>query len=170
MSGDPVDPRHGGTRKRSVARLAAVQALYQIDVSDAAPEAVIAEFQKHRLGREIDGDRYGEADPALFTDIVRGTIDRQADLDRALSAALTPDWPLERLETVLRAVLRAGAYELLARGDVPARVVISEYLDIAHAFFGGKEPGLVNGVLDKLAHVLRPDDLADGRDGEPPAR
>jgi len=170
MSGDPVDPRHGGTRKRSVARLAAVQALYQIDVSDAAPEAVIAEFQKHRLGREIDGDRYGEADPALFTDIVRGTIDRQADLDRALSAALTPDWPLERLETVLRAVLRAGAYELLARGDVPARVVISEYLDIAHAFFGGKEQGLVNGVLDKLAHVLRPDDLADGRDGEPPAR
>lgn len=170
MSGEPVDPRPGGTRKRSVARLAAVQALYQIDVSDAAPEAVIAEFQKHRLGREIDGDRYGEADPALFADIVRGTIDRQADLDRALSAALTPDWPLERLETVLRAVLRAGAYELLARGDVPARVVISEYLDIAHAFFGGKEPGLVNGVLDKLAHVLRPDDLADGRDGGPPAR
>ena len=170
MSGEPVDPRPGGTRKRSVARLAAVQALYQIDVSDAAPEAVIAEFQKHRLGREIDGDRYGEADPALFADIVRGTIDRQADLDRALSAALTPDWPLERLETVLRAVLRAGAYELLARGDVPARVVISEYLDIAHAFFGGKEPGLVNGVLDKLAHVLRPGDLADGRDGEPPAR
>jgi N utilization substance protein B len=171
MSGEPPVPRPtGGTRKRSVARLAAVQALYQIDLSGARPQNVIAEFQRHRLGHEIDGEHYGEADPALFADIVTGTAERQADLDRAISAVLTPDWPLERLETVLRAILRAGAYELLARPDVPARVSISEYLDIAHAFFAGKEPGLVNGVLDRLAHVLRPADFAEGRDGEPPAQ
>jgi transcription antitermination protein NusB len=167
MSGEATRPRSGAaTRRRSVARLAAVQALYQIDLSGAPPETVIAEFLKHRLGREIDGEQYGEADPALFADIVRGTIERQADLDRAISAVLTPDWPLERLETVLRAVLRAGAFELVARPDVPAPVAISEYLDIAHAFFSGKEPGLVNGVLDKLAHRLRPDDVAgEKRDG-----
>ena len=170
MSGEASQPRSGAaTRRRSVARLAAVQALYQIDLSAAEPEAVIGEFLKHRLGREIDGEQYGEADPALFADIVRGTVDRRADLDQAISGALTPDWPLARLETVLRAILRAGAYELLARSDVPARVAISEYLDIAHAFFAGKEPGLVNGVLDRLAHVLRPGDFEDGKHGEPPA-
>jgi N utilization substance protein B len=129
---------------------------------------VVAEFQKHRLGREQDGENYGEADIVLFADIVNGVIARRADLDSALSGALTADWPLERLETVLRAVLRAGAYELLARTDVPARVVISEYLDIAHAFFSGKEPGLVNGVLDRIAHVLRPGDLEGGGGGSAP--
>jgi transcription antitermination protein NusB len=167
----PPAPRAAGLRKRSVARLAAVQALYQIDLSAAPPETVIAEFLRHRLGREIDGEQYGEADPALFADIVTGTTERRAELDSAISGVLTPDWPLERLETVLRAILRAGAYELLARRDVPARVAISEYLDLAHAFYAGKEPGLVNGVLDRLAHVLRPGDLEDGRrGGGPPAR
>jgi N utilization substance protein B len=156
-----------GTRRRSVARLAAVQALYQIELSSGSPEAVIAEFQKHRLGREVDGDNYGEADPALFADLVRGTVARRADLDRAISGVLTPDWPLERLEMVLRAILRAGTYELMARSDVPARVVISEYLDIAHAFYAGKEPGLVNGVLDRLAHLLRPEDLGSGGGAAP---
>lgn len=151
-----------GTRRRSVARLAAVQALYQIELGGALPETVIAEFQKHRLGHEVDGDHYGEADPALFADLVRGAVARRVDLDRAISGALTPDWPLERLEMVLRAILRAGTYELLARGDVPVRVIITEYLDIAHAFYAGKEPGLVNGVLDRLAHLLRPEDLGSG--------
>jgi len=152
-------------RKRTVARLAAVQALYQIDLSDAKPETVIAEFVTHRLGREVDGQNYGEADAALFADIVRGTAARRDDLDRAISDILTPDWPLARLEMVLRAILRAGTYELLARPDVPARVAISEYLDVAHAFYAGKEPGLVNGVLDRLAHRLRPADLDEGGDG-----
>lgn len=152
-------------RKRTVARLAAVQALYQIDLSAAKPEAVIAEFVKHRLGREVDGQNYGEADAALFADIVSGVAARQDDLDRTISSVLTPDWPLARLETVLRAILRAGAYELVARPDVPARVAISEYLDVAHAFYAGKEPGLVNGVLDRLAHRLRPGDLDEGGDG-----
>jgi N utilization substance protein B len=171
MSGEVPTPRPAAaTRKRSLARLAAVQALYQIDLSGGEPAPVIAEFRKHRLGREIDGDQYGEADAALFADIVEGTSSRQAELDRALSAALTPEWPLERLETVLRAILRAGAYELSARRDVPARVAISEYLDIAHAFFSGKEPGLVNGVLDRLAHELRPGDLEDGKNGGGAAR
>jgi N utilization substance protein B len=165
MSGGDPAARPQGARRRSVARLAAVQALYQIDLGGAAPEVVVGEFLKHRLGREIDGDNYGEADTALFADIVKGVVERREDLDRAISAALTPDWPLERLETVLRAVLRAGAYELMARADVPPRVAISEYLDIAHAFFAGKEPGLVNGVLDKLAHALRPDDVKDGGRG-----
>jgi transcription antitermination protein NusB len=166
MSGDAPSSRPaGGTRRRSVSRLAAVQALYQIDLSGADPDSVVAEFVKHRLGREIDGENYGEADPALFADIVAGAILRQADLDRAISGVLTPDWPLQRLETVLRAILRAGAYELQERADVPARVVISEYLDIAHAFYAGKEPGLINGVLDRLAHVLRPGELRDGQRG-----
>ena len=169
MSGDTPSPRSPtALRRRSVARLAAVQALYQIDLSGAPPAAVVAEFQKHRLGREQDGENYGEADTALFADIVNGVIARQAELDSALSGALTADWPLDRLETVLRAVLRAGAYELLARTDVPARVVISEYLDIAHAFFSGKEPGLVNGVLDRIAHMLRPGDLGSGGGGAAP--
>ncbi|HKW53477.1 MAG TPA: transcription antitermination factor NusB [Stellaceae bacterium] len=169
MSEETPSPRSPtALRRRSVARLAAVQALYQIDLSGAPPAAVVAEFQKHRLGREQDGENYGEADTALFADIVNGVIARQADLDRTLSGALAADWPLERLETVLRAVLRAGAYELLARSDVPARVAISEYLDIAHAFFSGKEPGLVNGVLDRIAHVLRPGDLEGGGGGAAP--
>ncbi|HZB91264.1 MAG TPA: transcription antitermination factor NusB [Stellaceae bacterium] len=171
MSGETPRPRTpAGTRRRSIARLAAVQALYQIDLSGAPAEQVIGEFLNHRLGHEIDGERYGKADPALFAEIVRGAIARRADLDRALSGALTPDWPLERLETVLRAILRAGAFELMARSDVPAPVAINEYLDIAHAFFAGKEPGLVNGVLDRLAQVLRPDEVADGRRGGPSAQ
>jgi transcription antitermination protein NusB len=160
MSGERTSARAGALlRRRSVARLAAVQALYQIDLGGEAPESVIAEFLKHRLGREVEGESYGEADTALFADVVKGVIARQPELDRVLASALTADWPLERLETVLRAILRAGAYELMARGDVPARVVISEYLDIAHAFFTAKEPGLVNGVLDRIAHLLRPGDL-----------
>lgn len=165
VPGMPKEPAQGGSRKRSVARLVAVQALYQIDLVGAEPHAVVAEFIEHRLGREIDGERYGEADRALFADLVAGVSDRRADIDRAIAAALPADWPLERLETILRAILRAGAYELLARGDVPPRVTITEYLDIAHAFFSGKEPGMVNGVLDRLARTLRADDLAGARDG-----
>ncbi len=151
--------------RRSVARLSAVQALYQIDLGGGAADAVIAEFVRHRLGREVDGQHYGEADAALFSDIVKGVSLRRADVDRAIAAALTPDWPLERLEVTLRAILRAGAYELLARPDVPVRVVISEYLDVAHAFFAAKEPGLVNGVLDRVAHLVRPENRAESQDG-----
>ena len=161
----------GGPGKRSLARLAAVQALYQIELGGEAPEAVVAEFAAHRLGREIDGDRYAEADRAFFADLVSGCSERGGDIDGMLSAALPADWPLLRLESVLRAILRAGAFELLARADVPARVVINEYVEIAHAFFSGKEPGMVNGVLDRLARNLRAEELAgSGRDGGAQAR
>jgi transcription antitermination protein NusB len=145
----------GGTIRRSLARLAAVQALYQIDLSDAPPETVITELRE----RGEDEEGFGEADDTLFTDIVRGVIASGDDLDAMLDEALTPDWTLARLEAVLRAVLRAGAYELLARLEIPARVVLNEYVDIAHAFFSGKEPKLVNGVLDRVGHKLRPDEL-----------
>jgi N utilization substance protein B len=152
-----VKPASG--RKRSMARLAAVQALYQIALTDADAIAVTDEFVTHRLDREIDGDRYGEADRTLFADLVKGVSERGADIDGMIAAALPGEWPLERLETLLRAILRAGAYELLARPDVPARTAITEYIEIAHAFYSGKEPGMVNGVLDRLARTLRRDDM-----------
>jgi len=145
-----------GGRRRSVARLAAVQALYQLELTrEVDPEPVVREFARHRLGHEIDGDRYGEADPTLFADVVRGVAADLDRLDATISEALTEEWPLPRLDAVLRAILRAGAYELAHRCDVPPRVSISEYTTIAHAFFSGKEPGLANGVLDKLGRTLR---------------
>lgn len=158
-------PTAPGGRRRTAARLGAVQALYQIELAGAVPETVIAEFLRHRLGQEEEGESFGAADRLFFAELVRGAAGRQADLDRMITAALTPDWPLARLEAVLRAVLRLGAYELLAEAEVPATVVISEYLDVAHAFFAGKEPGLVNGVLDRLARTLRPEDLAESSRG-----
>ena len=149
--------QRGSSRRRSVARLAAVQALYQLELNpELEPEAVVREFARHRLGREIDGEEYGEADPELFADVVRGAAMRREQLDETLSAVLSDEWPLLRLEAVLRAILRAGAYELAWRPDIPPRVAISEYTTIAHAFFTGKEPGLANGVLDRLGRMLRP--------------
>jgi N utilization substance protein B len=152
--------QRAGTRRRSVARLAAVQALYQLEASgEADPRSVVAEFVRHRFGQEIDGDRLGEADPELFADIVCGVADDREHLDSEISAALTEDWPMPRLDAVLRAILRAGAYELAHRRDVPPRVSLSEYTAIAYAFFTGKEPGLANGVLNHLAHMFRDGDL-----------
>jgi N utilization substance protein B len=148
-------------RRRTAARLAAVQGLYQIELSGSSPANVVVEFMKHRLGQEGDGENFGAADQGLFADLVEGVSARRDELDRQIAAALTPEWPLERLEIILRSILRAGAYELLARPEVPARVAISEYLDIAHAFFAGKEPGLVNAVLDRLARTLRPEGMRE---------
>ncbi len=151
------EPRQrSGSRRRSIARLAAVQALYQLEANpEAEPEMVVREFARHRFGQEIDGDRLGEADPVLFADIVRGVAGDRERLDADISAVLVEDWPLARLDAVLRAILRAGAYELARRPDVPPRVAISEYTAIAYAFFTGKEPGLANGVLDRLGRTLR---------------
>lgn len=147
-------------RRRSVARLAAVQALYQLEADrEADPRSVVGEFIRHRFGQEIEGDRLAEADPELFTDIVCGVSRDRERLDTEISAALTEGWPLPRLDSVLRAILRAGAYELVHRRDVPPRVALSEYTAIAYAFFTGKEPGLANGVLNHLAHALREGDL-----------
>jgi N utilization substance protein B len=162
----PEGPERGtrgaraGGRRRSVARLTAVQALYQLELNhEIDPEAVVREFARHRLGHDIDGDRYGEADPALFSDIVRGVAADLDRLDARISEVLTEEWPLVRFDAVLRAILRAGAYELVHRRDVPPRVSINEYTTIAHAFFSGKEPGLANGVLDKLGRTLRPSEM-----------
>jgi N utilization substance protein B len=147
-------------RRRSVARLGAVQALYQLALNPGlVADTVVGEFRVHRLGREIDGDVYGEADEALFTDIVRGVARHRERLDETIAAALSDEWPLHRLETILRLILEAGAYELAHRPDIPPRVTLSEYIAIAHAFFDGKEPGLANGVLHRLARALRTEEL-----------
>ena len=157
---DSDDHQRGGSRRRSVARLSAVQALYQLEANpEIEPDAVVREFARHRFGREIDGDQLGEADPTLFADIVCRTAADQERIDAQISAALTPEWPLARLDSVLRAILRAGAFELAHRPDVPPRVIISEYTAIAYAFFTGREPALANGVLDRLARTLRADEF-----------
>jgi len=152
--------QRGGSRRRSVARLAAVQALYQLETNgEADPRSVVGEFVRHRFGQEIEGNRLDEVDPELFADIVCGATADREHLDTEISAALTESWPLPRLDSVLRAILRAGAYELMHRRDVPPRVSLSEYTTIAYAFFTGKEPGLANGVLNHIAHAVREDDL-----------
>lgn len=161
-------PRKGGNRtgggsakaRRKAARLAAVQALYQIELAGAGAESVIGEFVAHRLGHEVDGDRFVAGDPQLFADIVRGVTFRRTEVDGVLGSALDPRYPLERVELLLRAIMRAGAYELFAHADLHPRIIISEYVDVAHAFFAGREPGMVNGVLDNVARALRPGDLA----------
>jgi N utilization substance protein B len=149
----------GGANKRGAARLAAVQALYQMDVAATTLRDVMAEFEQFRLGKELDGDLYRAADVDWFRDLVSGVVREQKLLDPYIHTALVSDWPLKRVDTTLRAILRAGAFELLHRKDVPARVVISEYVDVAHAFFEGDEPKLVNGVLDRLAHEMRPSEF-----------
>jgi len=143
--------------KRSAARLGAVQALYQIEAADEIPRIVIEEFVNHRLGAEIEGVEYADADPDFFADIVRGVHSQMAEIDDAINAALSGTWTVERQDRTVRQVLRAGTYEILARIDVPTAVIITEYVDVTHAFFDGPEPGFVNGVLDKIGKNHRPD-------------
>ncbi|MGD9740259.1 MAG: transcription antitermination factor NusB [Bauldia sp.] len=150
---------------RGAARLAGVQALYQMDVGGASLEEVLAEFETFRLGgQELEGVTYREADPAFFRDLVRGVVLDQRSLDPQIHEALVDRWPLTRLDVTLRSVLRAAAWELSARKDVPARVVITEFVDVAKAFFSGDEPKMVNGVLDRMARNFRPAEFA----GSPP--
>ncbi len=141
--------------QRGAARLAAVQALYQMDLGGATLPDVIAEFETHRLGKEVDGDQYRDADAAFFRDIDEGVVADQRELDPAVDAALMAGWPLARFDATLRAILRSGAFELAHRADVPGRVVISEYVDVANAFYEGEVPAMVNAVLDALARKLR---------------
>ncbi len=141
--------------RRSAARLAAVQALYQMEMSGAGLNEILAQFEAHWLGREVEGEQYLPAEAAYFRDIVSGVVEMQRDLDPRIDAALAITWPLKRLEAILRSVLRAGAYELARRGDVPARVIVSEYVDIAHAFVDHAETGMANAVLDQLAREAR---------------
>jgi transcription antitermination protein NusB len=146
--------------KRGAARLAAVQALYQMDLAGTGLNEILAEFESHWLGGEVEGARYLPAEAAFFRDIVGGVVREQNTLDPQIDAALSKGWPLKRIEAVLRAVLRAGAYELAYRHDVPARVVTSEYVDVASAFVDRDETGMVNAVLDQLARQLRSAEFA----------
>ena len=148
--------------KRGAARLAAVQALYQMDLAGTGVNEIMTQFEKHWLGGEIEGVQYRPAEPAYFRDIVEGVLREQKRLDPQIDAALARGWPLKRIETVLRAVLRAGAYELACRADVPARVVTAEYVDVAGAFVDKEETGMVNAVLDQLAHELRAAEFTGG--------
>jgi N utilization substance protein B len=141
--------------RRGAARLAAVQALYQMDLAGAGLNEILAEFESHWLGREVEGQQYLPAEAAFFRDIVSGVVREQRKLDPLIDEALAKNWPLKRIESVLRATLRAGCYELDHRRDVPARVVVSEYADVAAAFVERDETGMVNAVLDQLAHTLR---------------
>jgi len=145
--------------KRGSARLAAVQALYQMDLSSSPVSEIVAEYETLRIGQEVDGNEYREADLGWFRGIVSGVVELQKELDPLIHSSLPTDWPLSRIDTLLRAVLRSGAFELKKRKDVPAKVVINEYLDIAKAFFEEDEPRLVNGVLNRIARDLREDEF-----------
>jgi transcription antitermination protein NusB len=156
--------RNKGAQRRSAARLLAVQALYELDLVNTPTDSVLREFIENRWrAASVDEDGadavIAEPDGELLTSIVRGVTERLGDVDTMVGAALTGGWTVARLEAVLRAILRAGTFELVARSDVPPRVIINEYMEVAHAFFAGNEAGMVNGVLDRLAHTLRADEF-----------
>jgi N utilization substance protein B len=142
-------------RSRSVARLAAVQALYQLEMENTPIARLLHEFHQHRLGATIEGATYADAEVDFFNDVVKGVDARRLEIDMVISENLGRGWTIERLDRSLRQILRAGAYELLARPDIPTGSVISEYLDVAHAFFPPKEKKFVNGVLDAVAKAVR---------------
>ena len=148
---------------RSAARLAASQALYQMEVAEKGLNDILAEFEAHWIGQEIEGDAYNPAEVAFFRDVVSGVLRDQLPIDRGLDATLAEGWPLRRIEALMRAILRAAFYELRSRPDVPARVVVTEYVDIAAAFFGPDESGMINAVLDTLARKTRPAEFASSR-------
>ena len=143
------------SKARSAARLAAVQALYQRDMEGTPTAQLIHEFHEHRLGATIEGDTYADAEIFFFDDVVAGVLARAEQIDAAITGKLAEGWKLERLDKAMRAILRAGTYELLARPDVPRATVIDEYLDVADAFFDKKEKGFVNGLLDAIAKDAR---------------
>ena len=142
-------------KSRSAARLAAVQALYQRQMEATPLAKLLDEFHQHRLGREIEDVHYADAEVDFFDDVVSGTIAREEEIDALLRERLTQGWSLERLDKTLLQILRAGAYELLARADVPTGSAISEYVDVAHAFFDQREAKFVNGLLDAVAKAVR---------------
>jgi N utilization substance protein B len=165
MSDVPETAPRSGARpanQRGAARLAAVQALYQMEIGGGDILAVVSEFESFRLGKEIDGIEYRQADAGWFRDIVGGVVAEQRHIDPLVHTALVEGWPLKRVDATLRAILRCGTYELLKRPDVPGRVIITEYVDVARAFFRDEEPKLVNGVLDRIARDARPDEFPEG--------
>src|SRR5262245_57244799 len=152
-AGNSADPPKAN--RRGAARLAAVQALYQMDIAGTGLNEILAQFESHWIGREVEGAQYLPAERAYFRELVRGVIDGQRQLDPLIDEALQSDWPLKRVEALLRALLRAGAYELECKRDVPARVIMAEYVAIADAFLDRDETGMVNAVLDQIARQLR---------------
>ncbi len=148
-------PAERRVRARSAARLAAVQALYQQEMENTPLPRLLDEFHQHRLGREVEEIDYVDAEVDFFDDVVRGVDARRAEIDAALSARLREGWSLPRLDRPMRAILRAGGYELLARPDVDAGTVVAEYVSVADAFYDRKETGFVNGVLDAVAKDVR---------------
>ena len=140
---------------RSAARLAAVQALYQMEMEATPLAKLLYEFHQHRLGATIEDATYADAEQDFFDDVVSGTDARRDEIDRLITDRLAEGWSLNRLDRPMRAILRAGTYELIARPDVPAASVISEYIDVAHAFFDKRETGFVNGLLDAIAKTAR---------------
>ncbi len=140
---------------RSAARLAAVQALYQLEMEGTPLASLLDEFHMHRLGAEIEDEQYLEADVAFFDDVVRGVAARRDEIDSRLTERLAQGWSIARLDRTMLQILRAGAYELLARPDISVSIVINEYLDVAHAFFDDREAKFVNGLLDAVAKDVR---------------
>jgi len=151
------------TAKRSAARLYAVQALYQIAQAEQQVNDVLKDFVRYRLGAELEGERMIDPDRPLFGEIVRGVAAREADVDGLYGAALAKGYTPDRLELLLRLILRAGTWELLEKPGTDARIIITDYVDLAHAFFAGKEPGIVNAVLDRVARTLRPEEMTAAR-------
>jgi N utilization substance protein B len=162
MARDALSPERKANR-RGAARLAAVQALYQMDIASTGVNDILAEFESHWIGREVEGEQYLPAEAAFFRDVVSGVVREQRSIDPLVDEALARGWPLKRIEAILRAVLRAGAYELGYRSDVPGRVVVSEYVDVANAFVDKEETGMVNAVLDQLARHFRKDEFDRAR-------
>ena len=143
------------SRSRSAARLAAVQALYPQEMEGTPLARLLKEFHDHRIGATIEDAQYHDAEIDFFDDVVTGVDARRSDIDEAISGKLASGWSLERLDRPMRAILRAGTYELIARADVPVGSVISEYVDVAHAFYDKRESGFVNGLLDAIAKEVR---------------
>ena len=151
-----------GSHGRSSARLAAVQALYQMDLAQTDLNEVIAEFTAHRIGSAVDVPELEAADHEYFSDLLHGVMKDQREIDPLIDAQLAKGWRLVRIDKTLRAILRAGTFELIKQDEVPVAVVVNEYIDIAHAFFDGDEPKVVNGVLDALARKVRRGNAAEG--------
>ncbi len=145
--------------QRGAARLAAVQALYQMDVGRASLEHTLEQFNLFRLGKEVEGDEYLPADKDYFSQILKGVKTHQVKIDPIIDKSLVDGWPVTRIDSTLRAILRSAVFELLFKKDIPARVVITEYMDVAKAFYDEDQPAMVNGVLNTVAKTYRPDDL-----------
>lgn len=141
----------GQANQRGSARLAAVQALYQLDIGQEPVEDILSQFEAHRLGRELEGDQYLPADADYFRHIVRGVVKHQLKLDPIINDTLQDGWPMTRIDATLRALLRAAVFELTQRRDIPFKVVIREYVDVSMAFYEDDVPRMVNGVLDSVA-------------------